>query len=72
MTPARPEIDRGQGWDDAIARAKAIVDGKTKGNAPGAVKAVELLELARSTDITDAPRSTRASRPRTRLLPTSS
>ncbi len=54
VTPARPEIDRGQGWDDAIARAKAIVDGKTKGNAPGAVKAVELLELARSTDITDA------------------
>ncbi|MEN0137007.1 MAG: 3-hydroxyacyl-CoA dehydrogenase NAD-binding domain-containing protein [Rhodococcus sp. (in: high G+C Gram-positive bacteria)] len=53
ITPARPEIDRGTGWDDAIARAKAIVEGKTKNNAPGPVKAVELLELARTTDLTD-------------------
>ncbi|WP_027499570.1 3-hydroxyacyl-CoA dehydrogenase NAD-binding domain-containing protein [Rhodococcus sp. UNC363MFTsu5.1] len=53
VTPARPEIDRGQGWDDAIARAKALVAGKTKNNAPGAVRAIELLELARTTDLTD-------------------
>ncbi|SEL48107.1 3-hydroxyacyl-CoA dehydrogenase NAD-binding domain-containing protein [Rhodococcus maanshanensis] len=53
ITPARPEIDRGQGWDDAIARAKALVAGKTKNNAPGAVRAIELLELARTTDLTD-------------------
>ncbi|MFD4181011.1 3-hydroxyacyl-CoA dehydrogenase NAD-binding domain-containing protein, partial [Rhodococcus sp. NPDC058514] len=53
VTPARPEIDRGQGWDDAIARAKALVAGKTKNNALGAVRAIELLELARSTDLTD-------------------
>ena len=53
ITPARPEIDRGKGWDDAIARAKAVVEGKTKNNAPGPVKAVELLELARTTDLTD-------------------
>ncbi|RVW03488.1 3-hydroxyacyl-CoA dehydrogenase NAD-binding domain-containing protein [Rhodococcus spongiicola] len=53
ITPARPEIDRGQTWDDAIARAKAIVEGKTKNNAPGAVRTVELLELARTTDLSD-------------------
>ncbi|AOW92481.1 3-hydroxyacyl-CoA dehydrogenase [Rhodococcus sp. WMMA185] len=53
ITPARPEIDRGQGWDDAVARAKAIVAGKTQNNAPGPVRAVELLELARTVDITD-------------------
>lgn len=53
ITPSRPEIDRGQGWDEAISRAKAIVEGKTKNNAPGPVKAVELLELARNTDLTD-------------------
>ncbi|MGW6375950.1 3-hydroxyacyl-CoA dehydrogenase NAD-binding domain-containing protein [Rhodococcus sp. NPDC055112] len=53
VTPARPEIDRGQGWDEAIARAKALVAGKTKNNAPGAVRAIELLELARTTDLTD-------------------
>ncbi len=33
VNPARPEIDRGAGWDEAIARAKAIVEGKTKNNA---------------------------------------
>ncbi|MBY6687123.1 enoyl-CoA hydratase/isomerase family protein [Rhodococcus sp. BP-149] len=54
VTPARPEIDRDQGWDDAIARAKAIVSGKTGDHAPGPVRAVQLLELAKSTDITDS------------------
>ncbi|MEU3626671.1 3-hydroxyacyl-CoA dehydrogenase [Amycolatopsis coloradensis] len=51
ITPARREIDRGAGWDAAIGRAKAIVDGRTKGASPGATKAVELLELARESDL---------------------
>ncbi|MFI5559827.1 3-hydroxyacyl-CoA dehydrogenase NAD-binding domain-containing protein [Amycolatopsis japonica] len=51
ITPARRDIDRGAGWDAAIARAKAIVDGRTKGASPGATKAVELLELARENDL---------------------
>ncbi|OXM56027.1 3-hydroxyacyl-CoA dehydrogenase [Amycolatopsis thailandensis] len=51
ITPARREIDRGAGWDAAIGRAKAIVDGRTKGASPGATKAVELLELARDNDL---------------------
>ncbi|ANN16689.1 3-hydroxyacyl-CoA dehydrogenase [Amycolatopsis orientalis] len=51
ITPARREIDRGAGWDAAIARAKSIVDGRTKGASPGATKAVELLELARENDL---------------------
>ncbi|WP_020422384.1 3-hydroxyacyl-CoA dehydrogenase NAD-binding domain-containing protein [Amycolatopsis sp. ATCC 39116] len=51
VTPQRKEIDRGAGWDAAIARAKAIVDGKTKGASPGATTAVELLELARANDL---------------------
>lgn len=54
ITPARPEIDRGAGWDAAIARAKALVDGKTRGFAPAALRAIELLELARGTDISDS------------------
>ncbi|NLE78669.1 MAG: 3-hydroxyacyl-CoA dehydrogenase [Rhodococcus sp.] len=54
ITPERPEIDKGQAWDDAIARAKAVVEGKTKNFAPGPVKTVELLELAKNTDITDS------------------
>ncbi|WP_326947717.1 3-hydroxyacyl-CoA dehydrogenase NAD-binding domain-containing protein [Amycolatopsis sp. NBC_01307] len=51
ITPARREIDRGAEWDDAIARAKSIVDGRTHGASPGATKAVELLELARENDL---------------------
>jgi 3-hydroxyacyl-CoA dehydrogenase/enoyl-CoA hydratase/carnithine racemase len=51
ITPPRREIDRGAGWDAAIARAKSIVDGRTHGASPGATKAVELLELARENDL---------------------
>ncbi|HET8993816.1 MAG TPA: 3-hydroxyacyl-CoA dehydrogenase NAD-binding domain-containing protein [Rhodococcus sp. (in: high G+C Gram-positive bacteria)] len=54
ITPARPEIDRGAGWDAAITRAKALVDGKTRGHAPAPARAIELLDLARSTDIADS------------------
>jgi len=53
IVPARPEIDRGAGWDAAMARAKALVAGKTRGFSPAAERAIELLELARTTDISD-------------------
>ncbi|MFZ2178469.1 MAG: 3-hydroxyacyl-CoA dehydrogenase NAD-binding domain-containing protein [Rhodococcus sp. (in: high G+C Gram-positive bacteria)] len=59
IVPERPEIDRGTGWDAAVARAKAIVDGKTRGFAPAPARAIELLELARTTDITDSESLTR-------------
>ncbi len=48
----RREIDRGAGWDAALATARAIADGKTHGASPGVSKAVELLELARDNDLT--------------------
>ncbi|HEX3785130.1 MAG TPA: 3-hydroxyacyl-CoA dehydrogenase NAD-binding domain-containing protein [Pseudonocardiaceae bacterium] len=51
VSVARKEIDRGAGWDAALAKAKAIADGKTHGAAPGVLKAVELLELARANDL---------------------
>ncbi|MBB5958316.1 3-hydroxyacyl-CoA dehydrogenase/enoyl-CoA hydratase/carnithine racemase [Saccharothrix tamanrassetensis] len=51
IVPPREEIDRGEAWDAAVARARAIVDGKTKGAAPGALKALEMLELARANDL---------------------
>ncbi|GAA3848623.1 3-hydroxyacyl-CoA dehydrogenase NAD-binding domain-containing protein [Saccharothrix violaceirubra] len=47
----RKEIDRGAGWDAALARAKGIVYGRTKGATPGALKALELLALARENDL---------------------
>ncbi|TNC27680.1 3-hydroxyacyl-CoA dehydrogenase NAD-binding domain-containing protein [Amycolatopsis alkalitolerans] len=51
ITVPRREIDRGSGWDAAVARARSIVDGKTHGASPGVTKAVELLELARNNDL---------------------
>ena len=47
VTLSRPEVDRAA-WDDAIARAKAIVAGRTRNASPGALRAVELLDLARA------------------------
>lgn len=51
QTVQRAEIDRGQVWDDAIARAKGIVTARTQGASPAVTKAVELLELARGNDL---------------------
>jgi 3-hydroxyacyl-CoA dehydrogenase/enoyl-CoA hydratase/carnithine racemase len=44
---SRPEVDTAA-WDDAIARATAIVAARTRNAAPGALRAVELLDLARN------------------------
>ncbi|MEU6127952.1 3-hydroxyacyl-CoA dehydrogenase NAD-binding domain-containing protein [Saccharopolyspora sp. NPDC047091] len=51
QTVQRAEIDRGQAWDDAIARAQGIVTARTQGASPAVTKAVELLELARGNDL---------------------
>jgi 3-hydroxyacyl-CoA dehydrogenase/enoyl-CoA hydratase/carnithine racemase len=47
----RPDVDR-SAWDDAIARARGIVAARTRGASPGALRAVELLDLARADDVT--------------------
>jgi 3-hydroxyacyl-CoA dehydrogenase/enoyl-CoA hydratase/carnithine racemase len=44
---SRPEVDR-SAWDEAIGRATAIVAGRTRNASPGALRAVRLLDLARS------------------------
>jgi len=44
----RPEVDRGEAWDQALARAKGIADMRVHGATPAPYKAIELLELARS------------------------
>ena len=50
-TVTRREIDRGDAWDAALARAHAVVDGRTHGASPGVTRAVELLALARDNDL---------------------
>ncbi|GAA2340933.1 3-hydroxyacyl-CoA dehydrogenase NAD-binding domain-containing protein [Saccharopolyspora halophila] len=47
----RPEIDRGKGWDDAVARAAEIVESKTHGASPAVTKTVELIDMARNNDL---------------------
>jgi 3-hydroxyacyl-CoA dehydrogenase/enoyl-CoA hydratase/carnithine racemase len=44
----RREIDRGEAWDAALARGRAIADAKTHGTAPAPYQALDLLELART------------------------
>ncbi|MBV9823877.1 MAG: enoyl-CoA hydratase/isomerase family protein [Actinobacteria bacterium] len=47
---ARPEIDRGAGWDAALAKGRAAADARLHGSAPAPYRALELLELARTAD----------------------
>ncbi len=44
----RPEVDRGEAWDAALARARGIADSKTGGASPAAYRAIELIEGART------------------------
>jgi 3-hydroxyacyl-CoA dehydrogenase/enoyl-CoA hydratase/carnithine racemase len=43
----RADVDRAS-WDDAISRARGIVRARTRDASPGALRAVELLDLARN------------------------
>jgi 3-hydroxyacyl-CoA dehydrogenase/enoyl-CoA hydratase/carnithine racemase len=47
VTVSRPEVDR-SAWDDAVARARHVVQARTRGASPGALRAVELIDLARN------------------------
>ncbi|MFJ6694704.1 3-hydroxyacyl-CoA dehydrogenase NAD-binding domain-containing protein [Streptomyces sp. NPDC091272] len=47
----RPEIDRGEGWDAAVARGRAVADSKVHGAAPAAYRALDIIEAAKSGDL---------------------
>ncbi|MEV6315653.1 3-hydroxyacyl-CoA dehydrogenase NAD-binding domain-containing protein [Streptomyces sp. NPDC051776] len=47
----RPEIDRGEAWDQAVERGKAIADGKVHGAAPAAYRALDIIAAARNGDL---------------------
>lgn len=57
VTVTRPEIDRGEGWDAAIARGRAVADAKLSGASPGAYRALELMAAAKTADRLDAYRA---------------
>ncbi len=46
----RPEIDRGESWQAVMAAARKMVDEKIHNASPAAMKALDLLELARTAD----------------------
>jgi 3-hydroxyacyl-CoA dehydrogenase/enoyl-CoA hydratase/carnithine racemase len=48
ITVTRPEVDRGDAWDAAVARGRAVVASRTGGASPAAAKAVDLIEAART------------------------
>ncbi|MCW2795668.1 3-hydroxyacyl-CoA dehydrogenase NAD-binding domain-containing protein [Nocardioides sp.] len=48
VTVERADIDRGQAWDDAVARGASIAESKTGGASPAARQAVELIAAAKT------------------------
>ncbi len=51
VTPQRAEIDRGDAWDQAVARGKAIADSKVHGAAPAAYRALDIIAAAKDGDL---------------------
>jgi len=54
LTVTRPEIDRGESWNEVLAEARSFVDSKVFGAAPGPYRALELMAAARTADRADA------------------
>ena len=47
---SRPEPDRGEAWDAAVARGRAVADAKVSGAAPAPYRALDLVASARTGD----------------------
>ncbi|GGS45021.1 3-hydroxyacyl-CoA dehydrogenase NAD-binding domain-containing protein [Streptomyces griseoviridis] len=47
----RPAIDRGEGWDQAVARGRSIADSKVHGAAPAAYRALDIIAAAKDGDL---------------------
>jgi 3-hydroxyacyl-CoA dehydrogenase/enoyl-CoA hydratase/carnithine racemase len=44
----RPEVDRGEAWDAAVAKGRSVADSKTGGAAPAAYRALDLIDAAKN------------------------
>ena len=47
----RREVDRGDAWDEAVARGRALADAKLHGAAPAPGRALDLIALAKDADV---------------------
>ena len=54
LTVTRPEVERGEAWDEALARGRNFVDSKVFGASPGPYRALELMAAARTSDRIEA------------------
>src|SRR5207249_2843771 len=57
LTVDRTEIDRGEAWDNAIARGRAVADGRVHGAAPAPYRALDLLQLAKTATFEDGTKA---------------
>ena len=48
ITLERPEVDRSEAWDAAVAKGRSIADAKTGGAAPSAYRALDLIAIAKT------------------------
>ncbi|MGN6131725.1 MAG: enoyl-CoA hydratase-related protein, partial [Nocardioidaceae bacterium] len=44
----RPDVDRGEAWDQAVAKGRQVADSKTGGAAPAAYRALDLIAGAKT------------------------
>ncbi|MFF7196537.1 3-hydroxyacyl-CoA dehydrogenase NAD-binding domain-containing protein [Streptomyces sp. NPDC008079] len=47
----RAEVDRGEAWDQAVARGRAVADSKVHGAAPAAYRALDIFAAAKNGDL---------------------
>ncbi len=47
----RPAIDRGEAWDQAVAKGRFIADSKVHGAAPAAYRALDIIAAAKNGDL---------------------
>jgi 3-hydroxyacyl-CoA dehydrogenase/enoyl-CoA hydratase/carnithine racemase len=54
LTVTRPQVDRGEAWDAALARGRSFADSKVFGAAPGPYRALELMAAAKTSGRAEA------------------
>jgi 3-hydroxyacyl-CoA dehydrogenase/enoyl-CoA hydratase/carnithine racemase len=54
LTVTRPEVDRGEAWNEVLAESRSFVDSKIFGAAQGPYRALELMAAARTSDRNEA------------------
>jgi 3-hydroxyacyl-CoA dehydrogenase/enoyl-CoA hydratase/carnithine racemase len=51
VTVERPEIDRGESWDQAVEWGRAVADGKVHGAAPAPYRALDIIAAAKDAEL---------------------